>query len=176
MTEGGRISNQMRAFYTRTPRAGFYQSCPYTMAYHRDYVEIIWNLGPGAYGVVNLIVSARNEVTLFCNWKCYFDIFVNHPDRKGLLRQLEKPCPQLYKLLTEQLAGYCCVSVPIDGTSTGVAYRMWADTAQRIESIVAEERVLKASEDVINFSIQIYTEIVNHCPLQEWRNRMMVIF
>ena len=42
----------MRAFYTRTPRAGFYQSCPYTMAYHRDYVEIIWNLGPGAYGVV----------------------------------------------------------------------------------------------------------------------------
>ena len=83
----------MRPFIQTTAGATFFLGIPHTLMFRKDYVEIIFKLENGFYGVVNFVLNGKDDLLLLTDWGDFFKRISNHEDPDKLMRMLRKPCP-----------------------------------------------------------------------------------
>ncbi len=95
----------MRPFIQTTAGATFFLGISHTLMFRKDYVEIIFKLENGFYGVVNFVLNGKDDLLLLTDWGDFFKRISNHEDPDKLMRMLRKPCPLVVDLMTGK-SGY----------------------------------------------------------------------
>ena len=98
----------MRPFIQPTAGATFFLGISHTLMFRKDYVEIIFKLENGFYGVVNFVLNGKDDLLLLTDWGDFFKRISNHEDPDKLMRMLRKPCPLVVDLMTGK-SGYSLV-------------------------------------------------------------------
>ena len=163
----------MRNFITNTAGVTFFQDENLSFVVRKDYIEYVFKLGKGLYGVINLIISAPQQVSLFCAWGNFFDRVNNHQDINKLFNMLKKPCPTLIDLYTGKtdFRQITMTDVKLGGISKTVDLEKPLAAAE----LIGLPAVLQAVEDSINFSCKLYNEIHDFCPFDGWKKGLREI-
>lgn len=66
----------------------------------KEHIEYVVRLSKGTYGIVNLVISGSQQVSLFYSWGNYFDLMNHHQDTNKLFKMLEKQCSTVTDLFT----------------------------------------------------------------------------
>ena len=88
----------MRPFIQTTAGATFFLGISHTLMFRKDYVEIIFKLENGFYGVVNFVLNGKDDLLLLTDWCDFFKRLSNHEDPDNLMAMLRQPCPLLVEL------------------------------------------------------------------------------
>ena len=62
----------MRPFIQTTAGATFFLGISHTLMFRKDYVEIIFKLENGFYGVVNFVLNGKDDLLLLTDWGDFF--------------------------------------------------------------------------------------------------------
>lgn len=157
----------MRTFIQSKAGASFYGGMPFTLAIHKDYWEYIFKLKRG-YCVINAFITQNRTLLLFASWGDYFKPMQNSAVAPTILQNIKTKCPTFYKLYTEK--GEFTTTTLADGT-TGICKEIAFPDTATIE-IMTNEEVTDSAHVVMNYSIKLYNEIYEHCPLKDWVNRL----
>ncbi len=161
----------MRTFVQRTAGVTFYQGETSSIVIRKDYVEYVFKLEGGWFGVVNLMVHNPNEVLLFLDWAHFFKRVTNHEDINKLLHMLEKPCPTVFRLLTKG-GKYSMVTLPFFD-KMGISCRIPLKTDRCIMELLGNPTVVKEAGDLLNYGLDIYHEINKSCPFPGWKKGLV---
>ncbi len=161
----------MRPFIQTKPGATFFMGDPITTVIRKDYGEYIMKLdSPGFYLVVNLLITGKNELCLFLNWKHYFQLVTNHKDMNFLLSMLERPCPKLFDLLTNHKK-YHMITLH-DKSETGIALVLPYDKYRSLPELMGNSTFMDAAQDLASYGLEIYFELREHIPFSGWQTRL----
>jgi len=161
----GEINDSMRTFLQSRAEASFLSGGPFTFVIHKDYWEYVFKLKQG-YCVINAFVSSERLVTLFASWGDYFKPMQNVAAPK-ILMNIEKKCPTLFKLFTEYGDVF---SFTYDGM-TGICKEIELSSPPTLK-LVTDEKVLETAKELMIYSIDLYYEIHDNCPLKDWVRRL----
>ena len=154
----------MRPFIQTSAGATFYLGNPITLMFRKDYVEYIFKLDNGYYGVVNFVLQRVEQALLLTDWGDFFRRISNHEDPDKLMRMLQKPCPTVVDVMTGK-SGYSLVRDPLPVS---------VDTS--LLSIVADSRTVDKATDLLDYSLSLYHEIYEHCPFPGWKKGLQEVF
>lgn len=90
----------MRTFMSDRAHARFYMGSKVTLHFMPWYIEYIFKIDRGFYGVVNMLTDTKDKVTLLCFWGDYFKRLNNIANKKQVMNILSKNCPLLHDVLT----------------------------------------------------------------------------
>lgn len=158
----------MRGFVTHTAGATFFRGKEISFTIRKDYIEYVLKAGKGIYGVVNFLITGDTEVTLFCSWGNFFDRVSNHEDVNKLFKMLEKSCPTLIELFTQD-TDFIYVTLPHENNIGGVSMALNIETRVRLMEILAHPDVSSAVYKLFNFNCKLYNEIRTSCPFEGWK-------
>lgn len=164
----------MRNFLSNTAGATFFQGENISFIVRKEYIEYVIKLNKGTYGIVNLIVSGPQQVTLFCSWGNYFDRVNHHQDTDKLLKMLEKQCPTVTDLFTVK-SGFECITLPYENNIGGISINVDLEKILHSYELVGNTAVVTAMMDVFNFSCKLYNEILKSCPFEGWKKDLKEI-
>lgn len=120
------------------------------------------------YCVINDFITQDRTLLLFVSWGDYFKPMQNSAVAPTILQNIRTKCPTFYKLYTEK--GEFYTTILADGTTSICKEIPFPDTAT-IE-IMTNTEVTDTALAVMNYSIKLYNEIYDHCPLKDWVNRL----
>ena len=83
----------MRPFIQPTAGATFFLGISHTLMFRKDYVEIIFKLENGFYGVVNFVLNGKDDLLLLTDWGDFFKCISNHEDPDKLPNRGQGPGP-----------------------------------------------------------------------------------
>lgn len=162
----------MRTFLQ--PRAGatFFHGLRSTACFRKDSLEFVFKLDVGGlYAVINALVVKQNKVVLFANWGNYFSPL----DKKGKVvvaeSELEKmryACPLFYRLFEKGKRVSC---VCYNGITTGLAIYVTIEEEPSI-TLIGNKKLWAAAEELKEYSIDLYAELLANCPLKNWKQRL----
>jgi len=158
----------MRPFYTTKNSSPFFKNLPYTFAVHKDYVEIIWRIDAGQFGIsiANMFLASNDELGICCYWNRFFEcVKTKYGDVGELLRKIEKKCPTLVKLYGGEIPGIHLVEL-ITGDKV-VMKTVKADIHRSLPELLATLGVLNVAGDVINILLKMWQEIVKNCTIKK---------
>ncbi len=161
----------MRTFVQKTAGATFYQGESVSVVMRKDYVEYVFKLDGGWYGVVNVMVYGPEEMLLFLNWEQFFKRVTNHNDINKLLLMLKKPCPKVFELLAKG-GDYSMVTLPYFD-KMGIARHIPLNTDARMVELVGNHVILKAAGDLLAYGLDVYHEINESCPFPGWKKGLV---
>ena len=101
----------MRNFITTRAGASFYAGERYTFVVRQNHLELVIKVGKNLYGVVCILLTGPETVSLTCNWGHFFDRVYNHKEPEKLLSMLQKTCPTVCELFTGETP-YDCITLP----------------------------------------------------------------
>lgn len=163
----------MRPFIQTSAGATFYLGNPITLMFRKDYVEYIFKLDSGYYGVVNFVLQRVDQALLLTDWGDFFRRISNHEDPDKLMRMLQKPCPTVVDVMTGK-SGYSLVRDRNYQMHVGCLLPVSVDTS--LLSIVADSRTLNKATDLLDYSLHLYHEIYDHCPFPGWKKGLQEVF
>ncbi len=137
----------------------------------KDYIEYVYKLQGGWYGVVNMFVSGPNEVILFLDWAHYFKRITNHTNINKLLLSLENPCPAVFRLFT-QGSKYTMITLPYFD-QMGIARRVSLNTDCCLMELLGNPTVVKEAKDLLSYGLDVYHEINRSCPYPDWKKGLV---
>ena len=152
----------MRPFIQPTAGATFFLGISHTLMFRKDYVEIIFKLENGFYGVVNFVLNGKDNLLLLTDWGDFFKRISNHEDPDKLMRMLRKPCPLVVDLMTGKLWRIGC-TVPVT-----------ADLP--LLSLPGDSQTVDKALDLLDYSLRLYHEIYEHCPFPGWKKGLQEVF
>ena len=141
----------MRPFIQTSAGATFYLGNPITLMFRKDYVEYIFKLDNGYYGVVNFVLQRVEQALLL----------------------LQKPCPTVVDVMTGK-SGYSLVRDRNHQMRVGCPLPVSVDTS--LLSIVADSRTVDKATDLLDYSLSLYHEIYEHCPFPGWKKGLQEVF
>lgn len=163
----------MRPFIQTSAGATFYLGNPITLMFRKDYVEYIFKLDNGYYGVVNFVLQRVEQALLLTDWGDFFCRISNHEDPDKLMRMLQKPCPTVVDVMTGK-SGYSLVRDRNNQMRVGCPLPVPVDTS--LLSIVADARTVDKATDLLDYSLRLYHEIYDRCPFPGWKKGLQEEF
>ena len=163
----------MRPFIQPSAGATFYLGNPITLMFRKDYVEYIFKLDNGYYGVVNFVLQRVEQALLLTDWGDFFRRISNHEDPDKLMRMLQKPCPTVVDVMTGK-SGYSLVRDRNNQMRVGCPLPVPVDNS--LLSIVADARTVDKATDLLDYSLRLYHEIYDHCPFPGWKKGLQEVF
>ena len=163
----------MRPFIQKTAGATFFLGISHTLMFRKDYVEYIFKLDSGYYGVVNFVLQRVDQALLLTDWGDFFLRISNHEDPDKLMRMLKKPCPTVVDVMTGK-SGYSLVRDCNHQMRVGCPLPVSVDTS--LLSIVADVRTMDKATDLLDYSLSLYHEIYEHCPFPGWKKGLQEVF
>ena len=163
----------MRPFIQTSAGATFYLGNPITLMFRKDYVEYIFKLDNGYYGVVNFVLQRADQALLLTDWGDFFRRISNHEDPEKLMRMLQKPCPTVVDVMTGK-SGYSLVRDRNHQMRVGCPLPVSVDTS--LLSGIAGTRTVDKATDLLDYSLSLYHEIYDHCPFPGWKKGLQEVF
>ena len=163
----------MRPFIQKTAGATFFLGISHTLMFRKDYVEIIFKLENGFYGVVNFVLNGKDDLLLLTDWGDFFRRISNHEDPDKLMRMLKNSCPTVVDVMTGK-SGYSLVRDRNNQMRVGCPLSVSADTS--LLSVVADTRIIDKATDLLDYSLSLYHEIYDHCPFPGWKKGLQEVF
>lgn len=157
----------MRTFLQSRAGAEFLSGAPFTFAIHKDYWEYVFKLKHG-YCVINAMVSKEHLITLFASWGDYFKPMQNANAAASIIINVEKKCPLFYKLFSEDSDIF---SLTFDDDTTGICKELEIGCPATLK-LITDDKVVKTAEELVIYSIDLYHEIQDNCPLKDWVRRL----
>ena len=164
----------MRPFIQPTAGATFFLGISHTLMFRKDYVEIIFKLENGFYGVVNFVLNGKDDLLLLTDWGDFFKRISNHEDPDKLMRMLRKPCPLVVDLMTGK-SGYSLVrSRGNNQLRVGCTVPVTDDLP--LLSLPGDSQTVDKALDLLDYSLRLYHEIYEHCPFPGWKKGLQEVF
>lgn len=138
------------------------------MHFFPDHVEYIVKLNKGAYGVVNLAPEGKDKLSLLCFWGDYFKRLFNTPNKDQLIKKLARPCPLLVKAFASQDEVKFAHFKDGKYKGSGLCMMLDADFSHGLIPTIADARIQSKVIELLNYSLKVYWEIHDNCPLKEW--------
>lgn len=164
----------MRNFLSNTAGATFFQGENISFIVRKEYIEYVVKLSKGTYGIVNLIASGPQQVSLFCSWGSFFDRVNHHQDTNQLFKMLGKQCPTVIDLFTAK-SGFECITLTFENNIGGISKKVDLEKPLNAYRLVGNAAVITAMMDVLNFSCKLYNEILKSCPFEGWKKGLQEI-
>ncbi len=141
-----------------------------TFVVRKDNVEVVVKMGKDTYAVVGISASGDNKVSIFCSWNSYFRRLYSAKDPAGILAVLAKDCPKLLDLATKE-GEFAFINYPSGNgeMETGIGKEIDVKFGKNFVTSVVNDEILLQAFNLINFNLAIYHEILEHCPIEEWR-------
>ncbi len=157
----------MRTFIQSTAGGSFYDTDDVTYITRKNYIEIVISTKGDWYGVVTVEYAGENKLLVFCNWGHFLDKFNSSSDIVRFLNQSNCKCPKLNDLVT----GRCdCSLFKSDKRGwSGIGRHVDVEIKFPILHAVTDEKVLEAAEDVLRYSLDVFNEILDKCPFEDWK-------
>lgn len=107
---------------------------------------------------------------MFASWGDYFKPMQNANAATSIITNVEKKCPKFYKLFSEYGDIF---SFTLDDM-TGICKEIEI-TSPATLNLITDDKVIKAAEELVIYSIDLYHEIQANCPLKDWVRRLQEI-
>ncbi|WP_278504010.1 hypothetical protein [Phocaeicola barnesiae] len=165
----------MRNFITARAGASFYAGESYTFVVRQNHLELVIKVGKNLYGVVCILLTGPETVSLTCNWGHFFDRVYNHKEPEKLLSMLQKTCPTVCELFTGETP-YDCITLPDEDQLDAISISLKRNMEQKsIFSLLDNKEVLHEAEKLFDFCCKLYNEIKEKCPFEGWKKGLMEI-
>ena len=111
----------MRTFIQSVAGGTFIKGEYMTFVVRKDHAEYIFKLRNSLYGIINFLINGEDEVILLADWGFFFRRVTNHADSEQLMRMLEKHCPKVVKLFSDEFdnSDYSVVTLTSGQTLVG---------------------------------------------------------
>ncbi len=160
----------MRTFIQTTAGGTFYEKDLVTYITRKSYVEIVINTGNGWYGVVTVQVARKDRLVLFCNWGRFLYKFNTPPENNKEFSHIDSKCPKLYGLITSK--SDCFILLNKSGEWSGIGKHVEIALEYPLLHAVTDKKVLDAAYDVLQCSLDVYHEIMNESPYDDWKEEL----
>ena len=165
----------MRNFITTRAGASFYAGENYTFVVRQNHLELVIKVRKNLYGVIGILLTGPNTVSLTCGWGHFFNRVYDHKEPEKLLSMLQKPCPTVYSLFTEEIP-YNCITLPDEDQLDAISIKLKRNMEQKsIFCLLDDKEVLHEAEKLFNFCCKLYNEIKEKCPFEGWRKGLLEI-
>ena len=121
-----------------------------SLIFRKDYIEYVFKLQGGFYGIIHLIPAADGQM-LFADWGDYFQLIIGHNEPEKLMRMLEKPCPKVIDL-------------------------MQVDAVPNLIALAGDEKILDEAEQLLGYCPDLFHEIRTKCSFPEWKKRLVNLY
>ena len=162
----------MRTFIQSVAGGTFIKGEYMTFVVRKDHAEYIFKLRNSLYGIINFLINGEDEVILLADWGFFFRRVTNHADSEQLMRMLEKHCPKVVKLFSEEFdnSDYSVVTLTSgDNNVMGIRKKIPANCARPLIEIMGEHSIVEEAGKLLDYSLDIYREIQDHCPFPGWK-------
>ncbi len=160
----------MRTFIQATAGGTFFEKDPVTYITRKGYVEIVISTEGEWYGVVTVEIARKDRLVLFCNWGQFLYRFNPSPDAGSVLRSIRDKCPKLYDLVSGMAD--CSILLNKKGEWSGIGKHVDIEIGYPFLHSVTDKKVLDAAYDVLQYSIDMFHEIMKGCPYEDWKEEM----
>ena len=162
----------MRPFIQRTAGATFTCGSSLSLIFRKDYIEYVFKLQGGFYGIIHLIPAADGQM-LFADWGDYFQFIIGHNEPEKLMRMLEKPCPKVIDLMTGASGNSL---VTIRGGQLGISRQVDAAPNPNLIALAGDEKILDEAEQLLGYCLDLFHEIRTKCSFPEWKKRLVNLY
>lgn len=162
----------MRTFISKTSGATFFNGCSYTFNIRKDSVEYIFKLDSRGWYIILNLIRVSGGWAIAAHWGDFFHRVFNHKEPLKLMAMLKRPCPTLYQIFTDPTSKY---KIGKSGTDTGtiVIHHLPKHLGnQAFHTLIGNEELLDAAEDMAEFTLGLFHEIRNNIPFPAWKEAL----
>jgi hypothetical protein len=159
----------MRNFFSDKAGASFYVQAPnYTSVIRKYYIELIFKIQKGHYGIVNMSAAGNGKAILSVCWNEYFKRLQNPAVQMPKIR---KCCPTLYNILVGEGTIYDGrINDPTDDKDYDCIC-MEVDVPKDTALIHCLNRDIRDKANMLlNTCIDCYNELVKNPPFPAWKD------
>ncbi len=163
----------MRNFLQTTAGGTFYGGSNVTFVQRKDCVEIVIKMKSGLYGVVTATFDDHDMLMLTTLWGDFFHRLRNSSRPEMLVEKMRRPCPEFYKLATDN-ADYDLIEfATTNGDSIdGIGKDFKRQPHSYIMHLATAPEIITEAFKLFNYSLTIYRELLNGCPIAEWKTAL----